>query len=373
MDLSGAIAKTNERLRAGSIGVSIEVSGCRLCLRATLPPRPGNTRAHPYQQRLYLGHRANLPGLKAAEDTAKIIGGQLSSGRFDWADWLRVRPGVAQNEKPCKDWVSAFEEHYFSRRKRTDETLTTWRGDYLKAFKRLPPDAPLSVEVMTATILATQPDTKTRKRVCMAIGALANFAGLQLDVKPLSGKYSPVSASPRNLPSDADIARWYEHLKNPAWKWVYGMLATYGLRNHEVFRLDFNRLRRGDHCVDVLSKTKTGSRQAFPFYPEWFDVFDLAAVLLPPVDCNRPNQAIGHAVTEYLADAGLPFSALDLRHAWAVRTIAFSLPVELAARQMGHSVIVHTGTYHHWITEAHQQQAYEAALNRSDRPSPPGP
>jgi hypothetical protein len=31
---------------------------------------------------------------------------------------------------------------------------------------------------------------------------------------------------------------------------------------------------------------------------------------------------------------------------------------------MGHSVAIHTRTYHHWITRRDQQQAVDAALSR---------
>ena len=54
----------------------------------------------------------------------------------------------------------------------------------------------------------------------------------------------------------------------------------------------------------------------------------------------------------------------DLRHAWAVRTIHIGLPDTVAARMMGHSVAIHTRTYHHWITRRDQQQAVDAALAR---------
>ena len=53
-----------------------------------------------------------------------------------------------------------------------------------------------------------------------------------------------------------------------------------------------------------------------------------------------------------------------VRHAWAVRTIHVGLPDTVAARMMGHSVTIHTRTYHHWITRRDQQQAVDAALAR---------
>jgi hypothetical protein len=41
------------------------------------------------------------------------------------------------------------------------------------------------------------------------------------------------------------------------------------------------------------------------------------------------------------------------------------LPDTVAARMMGHSVAIHTRTYHHWITRRDQQQAVDAAMARA--------
>ncbi|MEO1149319.1 MAG: site-specific integrase, partial [Cyanobacteria bacterium J06638_22] len=65
------------------------------------------------------------------------------------------------------------------------------------------------------------------------------------------------------------------------------------------------------------------------------------------------------------------FAPYDLRHAWAVRTLLFGWPVELSARQMGHSVDIHTRTYQRWISRERIQQVYDLLVNREDRPRPP--
>ena len=49
-----------------------------------------------------------------------------------------------------------------------------------------------------------------------------------------------------------------EQFVNPGWRWIYGMLATYGLRDHEVFQVDTSRLHEAPHVVEVLDDSKTG-------------------------------------------------------------------------------------------------------------------
>ena len=75
-------------------------------------------------------------------------------------------------------------------------------------------------------------------------------------------------------------------------------------------------------------------------------------------------QQVGRRVSEQFRRYALPITPYDLRHAWAIRTIHIGLPDTVAARMMGHSVAIHTRTYHHWITRRDQQQAVDAALAR---------
>ena len=76
------------------------------------------------------------------------------------------------------------------------------------------------------------------------------------------------------------------------------------------------------------------------------------------------GMALGRRVSEQFRRYNLPITPYDLRHAWAVRTIHIGLPDTVAARMMGHSVAIHTRTYHHWITRRDQQQAVDTALAR---------
>ena len=128
----------------------------------------------------------------------------------------------------------------------------------------------------------------------------------------------------------------------------------------------------GDRVIRVLPTTKTGEHQVWPFHPEWVERFDLtrlgnASDALPCIstDLRRTTlQQVGRRVSEQFRRYELPLTPYDLRHAWAVRTIHIGLPDTVSARMMGHSVAIHTRTYHHWITRRDQQQAVDAALAR---------
>ena len=120
----------------------------------------------------------------------------------------------------------------------------------------------------------------------------------------------------------------------------------------------------------VLPNTKTGEHQVWPFHPKWIDTFKLYNLsnnceLLPRIntDLNKTTlQNVGRRVSEQFRRYNLPLTPYDLRHAWAIRTIHIGLPDTVSARMMGHSVSIHTRTYHHWITRRDQQEAVDKAL-----------
>lgn len=130
----------------------------------------------------------------------------------------------------CKYWINKFREDFLQRGK----SETSWKTDYQRIFNRLPPGATMNAKILHDLVLSTPVNSKTRKRACMACGAIAKFAGIKYDPSPYAGKYSPKSVNPRQIPTDEQIYQQWERLKNPGWKWVHSIIATYGLRPHEA-------------------------------------------------------------------------------------------------------------------------------------------
>lgn len=372
--LEERLKQVNTRLKAARMGVAVFRKGKRVYLRATLPPKPGIDRDRPYQQDVSLGIYASDEGIKQAEVQAKILSSQLAKGNFAWAEWLRE---PQQLPETINQWVAKLEEDFFNRRARTPEAIKTWKCDYLSVYKKLPQDEKITVGILKALINTIPPDTKTRRRTCDALKKLAEFAEIELPLKGLGGNYSPAKTVPRDLPSDELIVREWERLRGKLkredsllWLNAYAILATYGLRPHELFHIDLSGLREKPGTVRVGYQTKTGSRIVYPFHPDWVDRFDLWKAELPKSEAwcnsNKGNQASAWFLTH-----GVPFPPYNLRHAYAVRQILYGLDLSIAARMMGHSVKQHTDTYHRWITDVQQRQAFEMAINRIDRPIAP--
>ncbi len=380
--LDQKITQLNQRLKAAQMGLQIERRGQKLNLRGTLPPRPGSDRLKPHQQRLSLGIPATPAGLKQAEQEVKIIAAQLLQNHFDWRNYHHRLGRIDRLE--LADKITAFSDHFFAqpqRQSRPASTKTTWESAYepylrkLMAIADTHPNLSLT-EAIYATINATNVNARSRQTCCTAMAAFTEFLNLPLplDLKTLTGGYDRSHAAPRQLPSDELILTTWEQIPNPAWRFVYGLMATYGLRNHEVFFCDLSSLRHAPEAtVRVLATTKTGEHEVWPFYPAWVETFHLREGHLPIIQTDLTHttlQRIGQRVTAQFRRYGVPFSPYDLRHAWAVRTIHFGLPDTVAAKMMGHSVAIHHRTYHQWLTRRDQQQAVAAALQRMNGMAP---
>lgn len=386
-DFPTQLVQINTGLKLAGLGLQIEQRGNRLNLRGVLPPRPGSDRLRPYQQRIPLKVAATIEGLKQAEQEAKIVAAQIIQQTFDWQ---RYQIHLAISRSGLSQWehqYQAFEAFFFAQPQRSSKassntaskaasSRTTWESAYRPYLKKLGlilqenPNLSLP-EGIYKTVRSFDYESRSRQLCCTALSAFADF--LQLDLpqplKDLAGNYHGNKAHHRKLPSDEEIVAWGDRIPNPQWRCVYGLMATYGLRNHEVFFSDFSALTQGssEATVQVLSATKTGEHEVWPFLPEWVDRFDLRQPQLPSVNRDLSTttlQAIGQRVTRQFRRYNIPFSPYDLRHAWAVRTIHLGLPDTVAAKMMGHSVAIHTRTYHKWITRRDQQRAVNTALSR---------
>jgi integrase len=397
------VQRENGRLAATGTGLRLELRQRRLGLRGPLPCPKGSS-ARPVQ-RISLGLPATAAGVAAALVRLEEVRGALERGTFQWEAWRR-RTGAAavapsrpiprppSQSQPPSDGADAitallagFERAFFAdprRRRRPAGSRSTWSGAYRPYLRRLAevaatahaPATPAIDAVLLEQVLESYPlASRSRQQCGIALGALARHLQLELpaDWSERSGGYGLHVARFRGLPSDARILELVEAIPNPRWRLAYGLMATYGLRNHEVFFCDFSALAPGgDRVLRVLPTSKTGEHQVWPFQPDWVERFGLERLAhngegLPPVstDLRRTTlQQVGRRVAEQFRRYALPITPYDLRHAWAVRTIHIGLPDTVAARMMGHSVAIHTRTYHHWITRRDQQQAVDTALAR---------
>ena len=384
--LQDRLAQENAQLSSAGVALRLELRGQRVGLRGPLPCRRGSG-GHPVQ-RISLGLPADAAGLAKAKERLKDVLRQLQQGRFDWSAWGASQPQPLHQPpaSPAGDplGLEGFEAAFFAdprRRRNPAGCRTTWTSAYRPYLRRLAAVAaerslPLGLPLLETVLESYTPTSRSRQQCGTALAALARHVELTLpeDWGERAAGYGLHAAQFRRLPSDTQILQLLEQIPNPGWRLAYGLMATYGLRNHEVFFTDLSALAPGgDRVIRVLPTSKTGEHQVWPFQPEWVERFELERLgadpaLLPPVRTDLRHttlQQVGRRVAEQFKRYDLPLTPYDLRHAWAVRTIHIGLPDTVAARMMGHSVAIHTRTYHHWITRRDQQQAVDAALARA--------
>ena len=381
--LDGALRACNAALAASGVALRLERRGEKLGLRGPLPCRQGTGRRP--VQRIPLGQPADGLGLERAQAQLREVLAQLQRGTFQWQQWSS-RSAAPTPRAVVADLTAAlddFEAAFFAdprRRRNPSGSRTTWTAAYRPYLRRLAAAVqeraqPLAPELLEQVLESYPLASRSRQQCGTALAALARHLDLPLpeDWSERASGYGLHAAQFRRLPSDRQILDVLDRIPNPGWRLAYGLMATYGLRNHEVFFTDLSALAPGgDRVIRVLPTSKTGEHQVWPFQPEWVEHFGLECLgeqggLLPPVctDLRRTTlQQVGRRVAEQFRRYELPLTPYDLRHAWAVRTIHIGLPDTVAARMMGHSVAIHTRTYHHWITRRDQQQAVDAALAR---------
>ena len=383
MDLIDGLDASNQKLREEGFRLRIEQRGRRLNLRGPLPrrDRPDETAV----QRLSLGLLADSAGLREAEQTIRLIERQLKRRAFHWDDWSITAPSSGSHHTTQSTdhaaTIAAFQTAFFAdprRRRSPSGSRTTWTSAYLPYLRRLQTlaqGAAIDPGLLLRTLSSYDDGSRSRQQCATALAALANHLGLTLpeDWRQEAGGYGLHKAQFRQLPTDQQILEAALRIPNPRWRLAYGLMATYGLRNHEVFFCDCSPLGQGgDRVLRVLPTTKTGEHQSWPFHPEWVERFGLEqlgndSAALPAICTDLRTttlQQVGRRVSEQFRRYALPITPYDLRHAWAVRTIHIGLPDTVAARMMGHSVAIHTRTYHHWITRRDQQLAVDTALAR---------
>ena len=360
--------------------LKIEKRGGKLNIRGSLPSKENKNIQK--VQRISLGIDADTDGLEEAKKKLQLINLQLELNQFEWRDWITssIQEGNKTYEFFIKE-ISEFEKNFF-KEYRNDHLKSarksTWNSSYKPYIKRMiniykKNDNKDINHIFLSTLKSYQEGSRSRKQCGTSLNVFADYLKLSLpsEWKSLSRGYGIKKASFRDLPDDNLIEELWRNIPNKSWQYVFGLMATYGLRNHEVFFCDLSALKNnGDKILRVLPTTKTGEHQVWPFHPKWVDLFQLSSLgndpsLLPKINRDLSQttlQNIGKRITDQFNRYGIRIRPYDLRHAWAVRTIFYDLPDTVAARMMGHSVSLHNQTYHHWITKRDQQKAVNNAL-----------
>lgn len=362
--LEYTLEAVNQRLKDGQVKARLFLRGKMIWMKATLPPKPISDRPKPYQQAISTGLPANEGGFKKAENEAKLLSALIVEEKFDWSQY--IDSDRLPENRTARSWVDEFKKHYFETHSLSEKT---WRTDYQEVYRWLDQDSPLNLDAMLKLIFRTERDSRVRLETCNKLQKLADYIGLEADLRQYRGSYGSSKVKSREIPSDEDIVRYWRSIRSPGWKWVYGVMAAFGLRDHEAFFCEWR-----DDGLFVL-KGKTGQRLVFDaLYPEWIDEFDLRNIQRPKIqdaDLIYEQGELGDRVARQFRRYKIPFTPYALRHAYGIRTVNFGFQPTTAAALMGHSPDIHLKRYHRHISLKQNQETARRIMARDDRPKPP--
>lgn len=357
---SDAIEQINERLKQLCNPLRIRCKGNALYIRGNFPCKPGDGEGKKRYE-LPFG-QASAAGLRNVETKAGTINDAIVDGSFDW--WKYIAPPRSNEEKPIRELVQEFKTYYMNRPgKQKNPKEGTWRSTWVPTFNKLPQDEPLRDGLLLAVVLSTEEDSRSREQACLQLQHLAEFAGIDIDLSGYVGNYEP---EPRDIPEDESIVEWRDLIPSKHWQWAYGMMATFGLRPHEIYACDI----LDPLTVRVHRDTKTGERTTRAIMPEWSERWNLIDDSQRPQTTVKSLKKRGEYVSTQFKRYGVPCGPYDIRHAWAIRaSVRQGLSNGTAAKMMGHSEAVHTRTYHRWLSDTVVEREYIDKIRDRSNPS----
>ncbi|MEH1786451.1 MAG: site-specific integrase [Nostoc sp.] len=391
------LADTRARLKAAKVKVGLVVARDTIQLQASLPIKPDDrdTKGTGFKQyKISLNIPASLDGLRTAEEEANELGKLLARKQFEWTDkYLGKIAKVANRSQTLGEVLEEFETEYFKTHKLTEKSKHTffYYKDYLRRLIGV--DTLLTQSEIDKKIAELTKDFARYSAVksLKVLKSTLNLTSFTLE----HFKATQPKSQARDIPSDQDIIKCHESFhrysltrsltikKNcldswKMWEWVYGMLATYGLRPRELFvnpEIDWwLSPENKDNTWKVHPDTKTGYREALPLHPEWVYLFDLKNVecleLLKAQTANRTSftdiNTIRVNCSSWFRRVNIPFTPYDLRHAWAIRAHMMGIPIKAAADNLGHSVEIHTEIYQKWFSLENRKKVIKQAVDKKD-------
>lgn len=366
----------NNALRQRGLRMLVEQRRQALVVRGTFPQLDGTRK----RSRISLDLRAADTSLVTAELRCLQLHEAISRGTYPpelpWSTLVHAPSPVEPSVLTCRAAVHSFEEHYWRIRPRTPASERTWDRIALE-LRRLPPNAPCTLQQLLRTAAATKPGTRTRLECCKVFKRLAKQQNLEGNLEELSdmkGSYEPAA---RSIPQDERLIALLEELRPTKWGWCYAAMATYGCRPAEVPSLVIHEDGTAG-CLTVKRRNRAPiERTCFALPKAWIERFALQDVSIPGgTRWTQPEQydsALGKKFVDAwrhsrrakdihrLIEAHVPeFDLYDLRHRWAIRSIEAGKPLTLCARALGHSASVHEQTYHRHIQRADLRAAMAA-------------
>jgi len=368
--IASEIEKANSFLKQQGVRVTLIRKSNSIQLKATLPikegDRPTSAKGTKQYEITHLKCFANPDGIKKAIKEAIYLDEQVKHGKFSWATYLPTATPIAA-PMIWKDAVELFENNYWITHAKNRKTLNTWEKSYFDLFKKLDIDAKIDNQSIIAAIKKTEANTVTRNNLVRVLKAVCKLIDYKFDFSSYSCSTNKIQRKERKIPTDDEIIKAWATMPDEATKWVFGMVATYGLRPEEIFINP--HLKEYVDPSNTLSvffvnrDCKTGDRKVLPLKPEWVDLFNLKNPKPLITKAAKLETIISWVNKKFRRSPHWQRGAYDLRHGYAIRGHKYGIPVADMARYMGHDIETHVKEYQRWIGLDTMIEVYLEATN----------
>lgn len=251
----------------------------------------------------------------------------------------------------------------------------------LNELNRIPDQTVVSLEVLEATVKKLPDNSRSRLECWKQLKRLARMLHLRPEVGDLDQYFDRFAQSYETKkemqpPSDEEALKMLNTIRwDEEFGWLTAALIIYGCRPSEAFSL----MPKGDgHSASVYTIKQKNKmpvlRTTMALRPEWATQFEMTKVerfhqwnltSYDPSVCKSLEDRWRRWFKQYY-----DLTLYDLRHSWAIRSISMINNPVLAAKCMGHSLAVHSNTYHRWLQGDEVERAVTQILRDSEVTKP---
>ena len=324
--------------------VSVSPNQGRLYLLSVLPSKDGTR--DPYKQRIPLYLDDTAVNRKLADKRRAVCQKEVDNGTFDWDDWLQE----GTSKIKWRDGINAL----YKKRCVIGRTgATTWETNYMGRLRQLPMTDPITPEAVIKAMAKYKREQCSYKELYYLLKDMCTLVRVPFPEDRLAIPTYNSKNTVRPVPTEAEVIAWVEQAAEDA-GWYFGMMATFGLRPHEIDGASFveDDVVLVPEIAPTGQRTKTGERQVLTPKPEWVDQFDLKNKRQFIYTSEKADRCCKRLSTEKKR-LGLAYVPYALRHFYAGMLWQMGgadLDIYTAARYMGHTVKEHEQTYRAHIT-----------------------
>jgi len=277
--------------------------------------------------------------------------------------------------------VQRFKKAFFidpttGRKHEGSQRMATWSSAYAPYMRRLldmGQDKEISPQLILEVAQSYPAQSRSRQQCATALGCIAraNAVDLPPSWSEITCGYKAPGKRIQDVIADLDIEREISSIESDKWKTAAALMATYGLRNYELFFCDFSRMNKENgYILSINQNEASDHRIILPLREEWpekFGLFNLSAKLASFRCSNYKNktlQSMGRRSSEQFRRYGISFTPKQLRHSWIVRAIDSGLPDMLCSKMSGIDAISYVKQYEKF-TQARDDRWISAYLQRT--------